>query len=41
MVFGVKRLLARFETSFGKEGRLTDGAISAMTAMALASASHG
>jgi Kef-type K+ transport system membrane component KefB len=37
MLLGVRRLLPRFETSFRKEGRLTEGMISLMIALALAS----
>jgi Kef-type K+ transport system membrane component KefB len=38
MLFGVRRLLPRFEAHFQKEGRHTEGAISAMIVLALASA---
>jgi Kef-type K+ transport system membrane component KefB len=38
MIFGVRRLLPRFETSFRRQGRLTEGAISFMIVLALASA---
>ena len=38
MVFGVRRLLPRFETHFRKEGRHTESAISLMIVLALASA---
>jgi Kef-type K+ transport system membrane component KefB len=38
MVFGIRRLLPRFEALYRKEGRHTDGAISMMIALALASA---
>jgi len=38
MLFGVRRLLPRFETHFRKEGRHTESAISLMIILALASA---
>jgi Kef-type K+ transport system membrane component KefB len=38
MLFGVRRLLPRFETQFRKEGRHTESAVSLMIILALASA---
>jgi Kef-type K+ transport system membrane component KefB len=38
LVFGVKRLLPRFETSFRNHGRLTENALSLMVVLAMASA---